>query len=124
MVLRRGKSVSTTTGCAWKYGRSFLVATKRANAACSRWLYWVSESAKELRTKNTSLCFIFSVFLNRATLTETFETAKYTKSVSSASGLARTRGSSRYCLIAVRALSHSLFHPAPIGPLKGDKERL
>ena len=35
-VLRRGKSVSTTMGCAWKYGRSFLVAIRRAKAACSR----------------------------------------------------------------------------------------
>ena len=40
--------------------------------------------------------------LNRVALTETSETAKYTKSVSPASGLARTGGFSRYCLIAVR----------------------
>ena len=32
----RGRSVSTTMGCAWKYGRSFLAAIRRAKAACSR----------------------------------------------------------------------------------------
>ena len=98
-------------GCAWKYRRSFLVATWRANVACSRWLYWVSESAKELLTKNTGLCFLFSSSLNRAVLTETSKTAKYTKSVSLASGLARTGGFARYCLIVVTALSHFSFHP-------------
>ena len=35
-VLRRGRSVSTTMGCAWKYGQSFLAAIRRAKAACSR----------------------------------------------------------------------------------------
>ena len=74
--------------------------------------------------KNTGLCFEFSSSLNRATLTETFETAKYTKSVSPASGLVMTEGSARYYLIAVRASSHSSFHPALVGPLKGNKKRL
>ena len=77
-------------GCVWKYGRSFLVSTRRNNAACSRWFYRVSVSAKDLLTKTT----------------------KYTKSVSLASRLARTGGFVRYYLITVRALSHSLFHPA------------
>ena len=90
-------------GCAWKYGRSFFVATQRANAACSRWLYWVSVSTKDLLTKNTGLYFLFSSSLNKAALTETSKTAKYTKSVSSALGLVRTGGYTRYCLIAVRA---------------------
>ena len=124
MVLRRGRSVSTTIGCAWKYGRSFLVATRRANAACSRWLYWVSASAKDLLTKNTGLCFLFSSSLNRVALTETFETAKYTKSVSPASGLARTEGSARYCLIVVMALSHSSFHLVWLAPLRVTKNAL
>ena len=78
-------------GCAWNYGGSFFVATRRANVTCSRWLYRVSVSAKDLLTKNTSLCFLFSSSLNRAALTETSKTVKYTKSVSSASRLARTR---------------------------------
>ena len=69
-------------------------------------------SAKDLLTKNTSICFLFSSSLNRVALTETFETAKYTKSVSPASRLARTGGSARYCLITVKALSHSSFHQA------------
>ena len=118
MVRRRGRSVNTTMGCAWKYGRSFLVATRRYNSTCSRWLYQFSTSPKDLLTKNAGLCFLFSSSMNRATLIETSETAKYTKSVSSASGLARTGGSTRYCLIAVRALSHSSFHPTWLAPLR------
>ena len=109
-------------GYAWKYGQSFLVATRKANAAFSRWLYRVSESTKDLLTKNTGLCFLFSYSLNGAALTETFETAKYTKSVSLTSELARTRGYARYCLIVVRALSHSSFHPAWLAPLRVTKK--
>ena len=108
-------------GCAWKYGRSFFVAIQRANDACSRWLYWVSASSKDLPMKNIGLCFLFSSSLNRAALTETSETANYTKSVSSALGLARTGGSTRYYLIAVRASSHYLFHPAQLAPLRVTK---
>ena len=103
-------------GYAWKYGQSFFIATRRANAASSRWLYRVSAL-----TKNTGLCFLFSSSLNRAALIETSETAKYMKSVSSASGLARIEGSARYSLIAVRASSHSLFHPAWLAPLRVTK---
>ena len=99
-------------GCAWKYGRSFLVATRRVNVAYSRWLYRVSASANDLLTKNTGLCFLFSSSLNRAALTEISKTAKYTKSVPSVVGLARNGGSARYYSIAVRALSHSSFHLA------------
>ena len=109
-------------GCAWKYGRSFFVATRRANAACLRWMYQVSASAKDLLTKNTSLCFLFSSSLNRAALTKTSETAKYTESVSPASGLARTGGSARYCLIAMRASSHSSSHPDRLAPLRVEKK--
>ena len=121
MVLRRGKSVSITMGCAWKYKRSFLVAIRRANVACTRWLYWVSASTKDLLTKNTGIYFLFSSSLSRAVLTETSETAKYMKSVSPASGLVRTRDSTRYCLIVVRALSHSSFHPVWLAPLRVTK---
>ena len=121
MVLRRGRSVSTTMRCAWKYRRSFLVSTRRANAACSRWLYRVSASAKDLMTKNTGLFFLFSSSLNKEALTETSETAKYTKSVSPASRLARIGGSTRYCLIPVRALSHSSFYSAWLAPLRVTK---
>ena len=121
MVLRKGRSVNTTMGCVWKYGRSFFVAKRRANATCPRWLYQVSMLAKDLPMKNTSLCFLFSSSLNRAALIKISKTAKYTKSVSPASGLARTGGSTRYCLIAVRASSHSSFHPAWLAPLKVTK---
>ena len=75
-------------------------------------------SSKDLLTKNTGLCFLFSSSLNKAALTETSETASYTKSVSMASGLTRTRGSARYCFIAVRSSSHSSFYPAWLAPLR------
>ena len=90
-------------GCAWKYGQSFFVATQGANAAYSRWLYRVSASAKDLLKINTGLCFLFSSSLNKAALTKTSETARYTKSASPASRLARIGVSTRYYLIAVRA---------------------
>ena len=35
-VLRRERSVNTTIECAWKYGRSFLVAIRRVKATFSR----------------------------------------------------------------------------------------
>ena len=105
-------------GCAWKYGRSFFVATWTANAASSRWLYRVSMSAKDLLTKNNGLFFLFSSSLNRAILTKKSETARYTKGVSPASRLARNGGSVRYCLITVRASSHSSFHSARLAPLR------
>ena len=120
-MIRRGRLVSIIMGCAWKYGRSFFVATRRTNATCSRWLYRVSVSIKDLLTKKTGLCFLFSSSLNRVALSETFETARYIKSVSSASGLARTRGSARYYFITVRASSHSSFHPARLAPLRVTK---
>ena len=107
--------------CAWKYGRGFFVATWRANVACSRWLYQVSASAKDLLTKKTGLCFLFSSSLNRVAITETFETAKCMKSVSPTSELARNGGFARYYLIAVRASSHSSFYPARLAPLRVTK---
>ena len=124
MVLRRGRSVSTTMGYAWKYGRSFIVATRRANVACSRWLYRVSTLGKDLLTKNIGLYFMFSSSLNRVALTKTSKTGKYTKSVSLASWLVRTGGSVRYCLIVVQALSHSSFHLARLAPLRVTKNGL
>ena len=69
-------------------------------------------------TKNTGICFLFSFSLNRASLTKTSEIVRYMKSVSSASGLARTGGSARYYFIAARASSHSSFHPARLAPLR------
>ena len=105
-------------GCAWKYGQNFFIATRRANAFYSRWLYRVSASAKDLVTKNIGLGFLFSSSLNRAALTETFEIARYMKSVSLASRLVRTGGSTRYCLIDVKASSHSSSHPAWLAPLR------
>ena len=65
--------------------------------------------------------FLLSSSLNRAALIETSEIAKYTKSVLSASRLASTGGSTRYRLIAVRASSHSSFHPAWLAPLRVTK---
>ena len=105
-------------GCAWKYGGSFLVATQRAKVACSRWLYLVSTSAKDLLTKNTGLCLPSSFSLNRAALTVTSETANYMKSVSPAPRLARSGGSAGYCLIVIKARSHSSFLPAMLAPLR------
>ena len=101
-----------TMGCAWKFGRSFFIYIRRANAVCSRWLYRVSASSKDLLMKNNGICFLFSPSLNKAALTETYEIAKYMKSVLPASRLVRTRGSIRYYLIAARASSHSSFHLA------------
>ena len=49
-------------------------------------------SVKDLLTKNIGLCFLFSSSLNRATLIKTYETTRFTKNVSPASGLARTGG--------------------------------
>ena len=109
-------------GCAWTYRWSFFVPTRRANVACSRWLYRVSASIKDFLTKNTGLCFLFSSSLNNASLTNTFETTRYMKSVSPALRLARTGGSVRYCLIALRASSHSSFHPARLAPLRVAKD--
>ena len=71
-----------------------------------------------LLTKNTGLCLPSSFSLNRAALTATSKTAKYTKSVSPASALARTGGSAKYYLIAIKVLSHSSFHPARLAPLR------
>ena len=90
-------------GCAWKYERSFLVTTRRAKAACSRWLYLVSASTKDLLTKNTGLCLPSLFSLNKVAFTATSETARYTKSVLLALGLTRTGGSARYCLIVIKA---------------------
>ena len=67
--------------------------------ACSRGLYLVSASARDLLMKNTGLCFSSSFSFNRAALTAMSETTKYTKSVSPVSRLERIRGSSKYCLI-------------------------
>ena len=99
VVLRRGRSVNTTMRCAWKYGRSFLAAIWRARAACSRWLYLVSASAKDLLMKNIGLCFPSSFSLNSAALTAISEIARSTNRVSPVSGLAMIGGSAKYCLI-------------------------
>ena len=59
----------------------------------------VSASTRDLLSKNTGFCLLLLFSLNRAALTATSKTAKYTKSVSPASGLARIRGLAKYCLI-------------------------
>ena len=56
--------------------------------------------------------------LNRVALTATYETAKYTKSVSPESGLARIGGLAKYCLIWVKARSYSSFHPTRLASLR------
>ena len=63
--------------------------------ACSRWVYPVFASAKDLLMKNTGLWLLSSQTLNNATLTATSETTKYMKSVSLTSGLTSTGGSAR-----------------------------
>ena len=80
--------------------------SSRDSDACSRQDYRVSASNRDLLRKNIGLCFRFSTSLNNATLTKASETARYRKSVSSASGLARIDGLVRYCLIAIKAWSH------------------
>ena len=62
----------------------------------------VSASAKDFLTKNTSLCLLSSFSLNRVALTGTSKTTRYTKIVSPTSGLAKTGGSARYCLIDIK----------------------
>ena len=79
-----------------------------ARGGCTGFLRWL----------RTILCFLLSSSLNRVGVTETSETARYTKSVLPASGLARAGDSTTYCLIAVKASSHSLFHPARLAPLR------
>ena len=55
-------------------GTKFLAATIRVSVACSRRVYWVFASDKDLLTKNISLCFRYSSSLNKVMLTETSET--------------------------------------------------
>ena len=57
-------------------GAKFLAAIQRAKAACSRWLYLVSTSAKDFLTKNIGLCFPSSFSLNNVALNDISETAK------------------------------------------------
>ena len=71
--------------------------------------------------KNIEFCLMSLFSLNRASLTTTSETAKYTKSVSPASGQARIGGLAKYCLIRVKARSHSSFHPARLASLRTAK---
>ena len=59
-----------------KVGRSFLVATRRASATCSRRVYRVSAYARDFLIKNIGLYFHFSSSLNKTRLIETFDTAK------------------------------------------------
>ena len=54
----------------------FSTATRKANAACSRRVYRVSTSDRDLLTKNTGLCFQFSSSLNKVVLTKTSETTR------------------------------------------------
>ena len=75
-MLRKARLVSTTIGCAWKYGRSFLAATRRTSVACSRRVYRVSTLDRDLLTKNISLCFQFLSSLNKAALTKAYDIAK------------------------------------------------
>ena len=76
IVLRSGRSVSTITGWAWKYGRSFWAAVCRAKEALSRWVYLVSASVKDLLIKNTGFNFASPHSLNKAALTAISDAAK------------------------------------------------
>ena len=62
--------------------------------------------------------------LNRAALTATCETTKYMKSVSPVFGLVRIGGLAKYCLMWVKAQSHSSFHPAWLASLRAAKKGL
>ena len=62
--------------------------------------------------------------LNRVALTATSKTAKYTKSVSPVSRLARIGGFAKYCLMWVKARSHSSFHPTRLASLRAVKKGL
>ena len=73
---RSGRSVSTTTGWAWKYGQSFWAAVRRAEAARSRWVYLVSASVKDLLIKNIGLNFASPHSLNKVALTAISDVAK------------------------------------------------
>ena len=63
----------------------------------------VSASARDLLTKDTGFYLMSLSYLNRATLIATSETAKYMKSVSLMSRLARIGGLAKYCLIWVKS---------------------
>ena len=52
------------------------MAVRRAKAACSRWVYLVSASVRDLLTKNTGLNFSSSHSLNKAALTAISEAAR------------------------------------------------
>ena len=58
-----------------KVGMEFLAATRSASA-CSRRIYRVYASDRDLLTKNIGLYFRFSSSLNNAALTEVSKTAK------------------------------------------------
>ena len=59
--------------------------------------------------------------LNRVALTATSETAKYTKSVSPVSESVRIGGFAKYCLMWVKARSHSSFHLVRLASLRTEK---
>ena len=62
------------------------------------------------------------VSLNRAALTATSETVEYKKSVSPVSGLVRIGDFAKYCLMWVKARSHSSFHRARLASLRAAKK--
>ena len=74
-------------------------------------------SSRDLLTKNTGFYLLSLFSLNRAAFTATSETTKYTKSVFPVSELARIGGLAKYCLIWVKARSHSSFHPSRLACL-------
>ena len=57
-------------------GESFLAAIRRASTTCSRLVFQVSASDRDLLMKNIGPCFQFSFSLNKAELTKAFDTAK------------------------------------------------
>ena len=60
--------------------------------------------------------------LNRMALTTTSKNAESIKSVSSVSGRLRIGGFSKYCLMWMKARSHSSFHPARLASLRAIKK--
>ena len=58
-------------------GEASWMPTRRASATCSRRVYRVVASDRDLLTKNIGFCFRFSSPLNKVALTETSETTRY-----------------------------------------------
>ena len=64
IVLCKGRLVSTTMGVCLEVGTKLLSCHTEASSACSRQVYRIFASNKDLLTKNIGLCFWFLSYLN------------------------------------------------------------